>query len=100
MVALGFAEGPTQEVVVAGDAEAEDTRRMLETIDRTWAPNAVLIHRVPGTGTSPVMELAPFTADQVALDGRATAYVCRRHACIAPTTDVESLRHALGPAGG
>jgi uncharacterized protein YyaL (SSP411 family) len=37
----------------------------------------------------------PLLADRPALDGRATAYVCRGFACDAPTTAVVELRAAL-----
>ena len=40
--------------------------------------------------------LAPYTAAQGAIDGKATAYVCRDHACEAPTTDAAlMLSHLL-----
>jgi uncharacterized protein YyaL (SSP411 family) len=74
-------------VVIAGDFGDADTRAMREAIDRVWAPNAITLHRTPGAGPSAISDLAPFTAEQRAIDGRATAYVCERHACRAPTID-------------
>jgi uncharacterized protein YyaL (SSP411 family) len=87
MVALSFGVGPAQEVVIAGDAGAADTMAMRAAMDRAWAPNAVVLHRAPGAGDPPIAELAPFTREQTAIDGRASAYVCERHACRAPTFD-------------
>ncbi len=90
-----FAEGPAQEVVVAGDRDAPDTAEMLAAVRSVYAPHAVVVLRTPGDGPSAVSELVPFAAEQTALDGRATAYVCQRHACQAPTTDPAQARRLL-----
>ena len=89
MVALDYAIGPGQEVVVAGERGAPDTEAMTDRLGRIYAPNAVFLLRAPGTGAAPVTALAPFTEAQVAVGGRATAYVCERYTCKAPTTDPE-----------
>lgn len=95
MVALAFAVGPAQEVVIAGGRDAEDTRRMAEALGRTYAPHAVTLLRAPGDGPTPIAEIAPFTAPQTAQGGRATAYVCEGYACQAPTTDPEEAVRLL-----
>jgi uncharacterized protein YyaL (SSP411 family) len=97
MTALGLAVGPAQEVVVAGEGGAEDARALVAAVDGTWAPNAVLLHRSPGTGEAPIAGLAAFTAEQVAIQGVATAYVCERHACRAPTADPAHVVELLAP---
>jgi uncharacterized protein YyaL (SSP411 family) len=97
MTALSFAAGPAQEVVIAGGRDADDTRAMAGAFGRAYAPNAVVLLRAPGAGPAPITELAPLTEAQTALDGRATAYVCERFACQAPTTDpTEAVRLLLG----
>ena len=93
MTALAFAVGPAQEVVIAGDRAADDTRAMAAALGRVYAPNAVVLLRAPGEGEAPIAALAPFTEAQTALGGRATAYVCEGYACQAPTTDpAEAVR--------
>jgi uncharacterized protein YyaL (SSP411 family) len=89
LVALDYALGPGQEVVVAGERGAPDTGAMTDRLGRVYAPNAVFLLRAPGAGDAPITALAPFTEAQVAVGGRATAYVCERYACKAPTTDPE-----------
>ena len=98
VTAAAFAVGPSQEVVVA---EGEGTDAMVEAVRSVYAPFAVVALRSPGVGPAEVARLAPFTDGQTAQGGRATAYVCRDHACHAPTTDpaeaARLLRDSLRP---
>ncbi len=99
MCALAFAVGPAQEVVIAGERDADDTRRMAEAVGRAFAPNAGTLLRAPGDGPVSLAGIAPFTAAQTALDGRATAYVCENYACQSPTTDPAEAARLLGGKG-
>ena len=92
MTAGAFALGPSQEVVVA---EGEGWEAMVAALRAVYAPFAVWALRTPGTGPTPLAELSPFAAEQTALDGQATAYVCQDHACQAPTTDPDAARQSL-----
>jgi len=98
MTAAAFAEGPSQEVVVAGERSAAETVDMIEAIRDVYAPQAVVVLRSPGEGPAPIADLAPFAAAQTALDGRATAYVCQDYACQAPTTNADGARQSLADA--
>jgi len=84
--AVDFAQGPSYEIVIAGDPEAEDTAAMLRAFRSRYLPNKVLLLRPPGD--SPITKIAPFTEAQSS-SGPATAYVCRDFACKAPTRDVD-----------
>ncbi len=85
--ALDFAFGPSFEVVVVGDPVADDTRAALAALQRPYRPHKVLLFK-PASGSPELAQLAPFTADQTALDQKATLYLCRDFSCKAPTTDV------------
>ena len=100
MAAAAFAVGPAQEVVVAGERGGADTDAMLAAVREVYAPFAVTLLRAPGTGPAPVTALAPFAEAQTARGGAATAYVCRDHACGAPTTDPAEVRERLETGGG
>ena len=94
---MGFdmALGPAQEVVVAGDPEAKDTRAMLQKLHHTHAPRTVVVLRQTDQDDPLITRYAPFTTEQRRVDDRATAYVCEQYQCDAPTTDPEALRDAL-----
>ena len=93
LAGLQFALGPTQEVVIAGPPEAEDTSALVDAVRSVYTPFAVVLQRPPGAAQ--VTELAPFTEAQTPVDGGAAAYVCHDFRCEAPTTDPAQLREQL-----
>jgi uncharacterized protein YyaL (SSP411 family) len=96
LVALDFAVGPSYEVVIAGDPEAEDTREMLKALLSPFIPNKVVLLRPDGEDASEIGRLAGFTESHSSTDGKATAYVCQNHNCELPTTDPAKLLNLLG----
>jgi uncharacterized protein YyaL (SSP411 family) len=96
MTALDFALGPSREVVVVGDPAAEDTREMLGALARAYLPDAVVVFKPAGAKAPEITELAEYTRDLSQLNGRATAYVCKRFSCRAPTNDVAEMLASLG----
>ncbi|MFC1822754.1 thioredoxin domain-containing protein [Thermodesulfobacteriota bacterium] len=91
MVSADFGEGPSYEVVIAGDPQAEDTKAMLKALRSRFIPNKVIILR-PTNGKSAVIDsLAEFVKYHVSLDGKATAYVCLNQTCKAPTTEIDEM---------
>ncbi len=94
--ALDLALGGGQEVVVVGEPGDPGTDAMLEALQGTFLPNAVVLLKRPGPAGDAIVELAPFLQDHHQVDGRATAYVCRDHFCRNPTTDVQAMLDELG----
>lgn len=95
--ALDIATGPSYEIVIAGDPDADDTKAMLRAFQDRYLPHAVIVQRPLGAAP-PITKLAPYTESQVAIDNKATAYVCRDFACQAPTTDIQKALSYLLPA--
>jgi hypothetical protein len=94
MISLDLFLGPPVEVVLVGDAGATDTRDLLAVLDARDSPGMAVLLRRPG-GDPILDELAPFTAGFTAIGGKATAYVCRDHACDLPVTDPGVLADLL-----
>jgi hypothetical protein len=96
MTGLDFGLGPSYEVVIVGDPDAEDTRAMLEAVRKTYSPNKVVLLR--GTEkNSEITAIAEFTKGQTTIEGKATAFVCLNHVCNLPTTDVNKMLELLTP---
>ncbi|OZC02128.1 thioredoxin domain-containing protein [Rubricoccus marinus] len=94
LLAAQLALGPAPEVVLAVD-EASGGEEMTRAIRGVYAPGALLLKR-----SEPLAEIAPFTAEQTARDGLATAYVCERGACQAPTTSAPEAARTLDALHG
>ena len=95
LAALDMAIGPSQELVVVGDPEGEDTRSLLAVAGEGYHPNRVVLLRPPGAAGDAIVELAPFTKSFGLLDGRAAAYLCSGFACERPVSDAEALRDLI-----
>ncbi|HVO39005.1 MAG TPA: thioredoxin domain-containing protein, partial [Spirochaetia bacterium] len=91
LTALDFFLGPTIQVVVAGDPDADDTRAMIRACRERFLPNATLVLRPAGDRGRDIVKLAPFVEFQDMIGGKATAYVCTSWACALPTTSVEEM---------
>jgi uncharacterized protein YyaL (SSP411 family) len=95
MTAVDFALGPTYEIVIVGNPEKNDTKAMQRALNEKYLPNKVLLQfPTPGTAAD-IVRLAPFLKDYKAIDGKATAYVCRNHQCQLPTTQTTEMLRLL-----
>ncbi|MFC1739188.1 thioredoxin domain-containing protein [Planctomycetota bacterium] len=95
LTALNFWLGPTQEIVIAGSVDATDTKKMLKLIRRKFLPNAiVLLHEQDNAGSN-IYKIVPFIRNQVAIDGKATAYVCENYICNRPVNRTDDLDKML-----
>jgi uncharacterized protein YyaL (SSP411 family) len=93
--ALDMAIGPSQELVIVGDREAEDTRSLLAVSREGYHPSRVVLLKPTGAGGDTIAELAPFTESFTPLEGRAAAYLCSGFACEIPVSDPDSLRELI-----
>lgn len=84
---IAYLTGKSVEIVIAGKREGEDTAEMLKTLHNEYAPSKTIILRPDEEAEPYITRIAPFTRDQMPIDGKATAYVCRDYKCSSPTTD-------------
>lgn len=91
---LDFALGPSKEIVISGDEKSADTKKMIDSIYKRFVPNKVVAFR-PSGDTEPIIALIPFIKEQVSLEGRATAYVCKNYVYQLPTTNIEKMNKLL-----
>jgi hypothetical protein len=84
-----------QQVAIVG-ASGDGRREALERVAAArFLPFAVVIPIEPGDRQRRIGSVAPFVAAMRALEGLATAYICRDFACQAPVTDPALLAAAL-----
>ena len=95
LTGLYLALRPATEIVVVGDIQAHDTRKMLATIREKFSPEVTVLFKDSSAPAENLAMIAPFTSQYTALDGKATAYVCRGNSCDSPTNDLECLQNIL-----
>lgn len=91
MSALDFANGPSYELVIAGDTDARDTLEMIKAVHQRYLPHKVLIHRPTEEELPEIVQYAEYTRFQEDIDGRAAAYVCENFTCKTPTSDIDQM---------
>ena len=95
LIALDFWIGPTQEIVIAGDPRRVDTKEMLKLIHSKFLPNAVILFHQTGKAGEAIEKIVPFLEVQVAIEGKATAYVCENYVCKQPVNEIGALQKLL-----
>ncbi len=88
LCAAAFILGEPQEVAVIGGPAATGTRELLAVVDGRYRPNLVIS---VGTGDEDI----PLLEDRPQIDGRPTAYVCRRFICRRPVNQPDALAEQL-----
>jgi uncharacterized protein YyaL (SSP411 family) len=89
--ALDFHLSRPQELAVIWAEDSVEASPLLDVALEAYRPNLIFAGAAQGQGA----EVTPLLADRAALGGRATAYVCERFVCRAPTTDAAELRRQL-----
>jgi len=96
--AVDYQLGPSQEIVIAGKGDSEQTKAMLKIVRSKFLPNAVVLVHDEGKVNSAFYKLVPYIKGQVALEGKTTAYVCENYVCKQPVQTVAELEKMIGSA--
>jgi uncharacterized protein YyaL (SSP411 family) len=91
--ALDFYLSTPKEIVLVGEAEAEDLRALLREVWKPYLPNKVLAQSL--TSDAETSQVVPLLRDRSAIGGRATAYVCENYSCLQPVTAPVELAEQL-----
>ena len=90
LVALDFQIGPSLEIVLVGDLEAQETREMLGVLKEEYVPNKAVL--LKSDNDLDIVGLVNFVKDMRMIEEKATAYVCKSFVCASPTTSKDRLR--------
>jgi hypothetical protein len=90
LAALSTYHAGMPQIVLVGEPHAEEMQAMRGVLQESYRPAAIVVPVVPQHRET-LARLLPWVADMRAIDGRATAYVCRDFSCQAPTTSAEEL---------
>jgi len=95
LMALNFWLGPTQEIIIAGDANKSDTKQMLNLVRHKFLPNTIVLLHEQNVAGSDIEQVVPFIKNQTAIDGKAAVYVCESYVCNRPVNKIAELDKVL-----
>ncbi|MBW1829716.1 MAG: thioredoxin domain-containing protein, partial [Deltaproteobacteria bacterium] len=95
LAALDFMIGPGKEIVVAGDPDNVTTQEILETIQKRFLPNKIILLKQTGAPGKRLVALSPFVEALTPLDNNPTVYVCEQYTCKTPITDIKELEKVI-----
>jgi hypothetical protein len=93
--AVDYLLGPAGEIVIAGKADAAATGAVLKLINRSFAPNKVVVLHRPGREGLKIEKIAGYTKFQTMVDGQTTVYLCRDYTCEKPIVDLDELAKVI-----
>ncbi len=93
LTALDFFIGPAYEIVIVGDPNSKETKNMLQAIRTRFIPNKVIL--LKKEKDTSLENLAGFTKDMKAIDGKTTAYICKNFVCNKPVTNIKEVLKIL-----
>ncbi len=86
---------PWRQVVIAGDAASAETRALLGQVRRLHLPNTILLHADSVNSAASLGPRFEAASRMRAINGRATAYVCRDFTCQEPVFEPAALEVLL-----
>jgi uncharacterized protein len=92
--AVDFILSPSQEVIIAGHPDSDDTRNLINALQTAFIPNTTVLLIPPGDKADRIQTLAPFTKNYPPGD-RSAAYVCSNYACQRPVHEAEEMLQLL-----
>lgn len=96
LAAFDYAQGPSKEVVLVGDASSDETKDIIGRIYSHFAPNKVVVFKpAPDEDAEPLIKIAPFLKDYSIFNNKTTAYICENNTCSTPTTDIATIEQSL-----
>jgi uncharacterized protein YyaL (SSP411 family) len=93
--ALLYAENAS-EIVICGKSKSKTATEYANILRSKYLPFKSLLFVPENEAEASIYKIASFAKDCKMLDGKSTVYVCRKHACSKPVTDIEEALTDLG----
>jgi len=87
--------GNTQDLVIVGDLHKKDARNLLDVTVDHYMPGLIVLNKPLGEDGNAVEAFAPILHGRVAINGKATAYLCSKRSCHPPVCDPGELSRIL-----
>ncbi len=95
LIGVDFIIGPTYEVIIIGDSDKDDTKKMLRVLQQNYLPRKVIILRPAKNKVQEIDKMINFNLPSEKITEKATAYICKDYVCMAPTADIQKIINLL-----
>jgi uncharacterized protein len=95
IASFDFFIGPSYEVVIVGDSDSIETKRILKAINSRFLPNKIVILKSAENMKTKITDIADYLKDFKMINNKPTIYVCSNHTCKAPTNDINTMLDLL-----
>ena len=93
LVGLEYAMGESLEIVIVGERNDKTAIEIMVYLSRAFIPNKIILLKEPSD--TELKNIAPFTEQQIQIDGKTTVYICRHYTCEKPITSLEEVKALL-----
>jgi uncharacterized protein YyaL (SSP411 family) len=97
--ALLYSEN-SSEIVIFGKRGSETVGEFADALRKKYLPCKSLLFVPANEPGSAIFKIADFAKDYKMLDGKTTVYICRKHVCGKPVTDIGEALAACGTYSG
>jgi len=95
MVGFDFVVGPSYEIVIVGNKNNKDTKKIIQSLNSIYQPNKIIILKEIKMNGISIEKLVPFIKDYSQIKNQVTIYVCKNQQCQLPVTDIEKMKQFL-----
>lgn len=95
LVAMQFALGKRQEIVISGDPNDGLTKSMILEVQKAFCPNAIIALRPQGKADGNMKLFFPAIDQRSSISNQAAVYICENYACRQPIHELETLKEQL-----
>jgi uncharacterized protein YyaL (SSP411 family) len=95
LIALDWQLASPQQIIIAGNAGAADTQRLLRVVHERFLPTSIVLLADGREAQAQLASDLPAVAAMQPIDGKAAAFVCQNYACQLPVTDAQALGQQL-----
>jgi hypothetical protein len=95
IVGLDFVIGPSYEIVIVGNKDKNNTKKIIQNLNSIYQPNKVVILKEINSKDVSIEKLVPFIKDYSQIKNQTTIYVCKNQQCQLPVTDIEKMKQIL-----
>ncbi|MEO8398967.1 MAG: thioredoxin domain-containing protein, partial [Ignavibacteriaceae bacterium] len=94
LMGLNFALNESNEIVIVGEKNNEETKKILAVTRENFMPNKIVILKSKEEEKE-LGKISSFIKDQKMIDENTTVYICKNFVCEMPVTNAEVLKKKL-----